>query len=408
MGTFKSFVDDSMSYGEPDSYDDYTFKEQPSEPPPRKRYLICIGKLDIPRSSYDLQIIVPPVIGGINVFHNNQFLSKHTLKWRFLWIDNRAPSIIGYLPFELLGTSGYDYYHWDDLDKLVISHESLMRDGQASSCPYRFLTKGQQWIWLQTTYSIVLKSQNDRSSVKRLKKQRQNPITNGDQQPKHKDDINQEYHRQPQEQSLIYQDRLDEHCPRTVEDGDLCKGQREFNYNQAYVDNYMTDINEYNHQDGLLSNDKSFGIQQQQQQRAPEDSGSITYIVSTQSEQRSVPKKFRSDQTVMPDGALDRAINPAGKEAADSKIADNNTVSFKESRIDQQQSQRLANKLRTSEKPLELTNEKTEQQQPTDTFLSRNLNQFRFILCTHTVIGFDEKDHLTRGDVADSGDIVTS
>jgi PAS domain-containing protein len=173
MGTFKGFVDDSLSYDEPDLYDEFTFNNQPSEPPPKKRYLICIGKLDIPRFSYDLKIIVPPVIGGINLFHNNQFVSKHTLKWRFLWINNRAPSIIGYLPFEVLGTSGYDYYHWDDLDKLVMSHESLMRDGHANSGPYRFLTKGQQWIWLQTTYCIVLKSQtqNDRSSMKRLKKQ---------------------------------------------------------------------------------------------------------------------------------------------------------------------------------------------------------------------------------------------
>lgn len=35
----------------------------------------------------------------------------------------RAPPIIGYLPFEVLGTSGYDYYHVDDLDNLAKCHE---------------------------------------------------------------------------------------------------------------------------------------------------------------------------------------------------------------------------------------------------------------------------------------------
>lgn len=35
----------------------------------------------------------------------------------------RAPPIIGYLPFEVLGTSGYDYYHVDDLDNIAASHE---------------------------------------------------------------------------------------------------------------------------------------------------------------------------------------------------------------------------------------------------------------------------------------------
>lgn len=160
MATFRDIDENTDLEREETASDRYKFEEPPPKPlAPSNRYFICIGRLDIPRLSYDLKIIVPPLRGGSNLFHNNQFLSKHTLKWRFLWVDSRAPAIIGYLPFEVLGTSGYDYYHWDDLDKLVISHEGLMRDGQATSGPYRFLTKGQQWIWLQTKYCIILKPQ---------------------------------------------------------------------------------------------------------------------------------------------------------------------------------------------------------------------------------------------------------
>lgn len=41
-----------------------------------------------------------------------------------IFVYFRAPPIIGYLPFEVLGTSGYDYYHVDDLEKVVTCHEA--------------------------------------------------------------------------------------------------------------------------------------------------------------------------------------------------------------------------------------------------------------------------------------------
>ncbi|XP_053689344.1 circadian locomoter output cycles protein kaput [Sabethes cyaneus] len=85
----------------------------------------------------------------------SEFTSRQSLEWKFLYLDHQAPLIIGYLPFEVLGTCGYDYYHFDDLDKVVACHEALMQKGEGTSCYYRFLTKGQQWIWLQTRYYIT-------------------------------------------------------------------------------------------------------------------------------------------------------------------------------------------------------------------------------------------------------------
>lgn len=112
------------------------------------------------------------------------------------FLISRAPPIIGYLPFEVLGTSGYDYYHVDDLETLAKCHEhckgshlhsfvfckslsmpiisntsalaclflscSVMQYGKGKSCYYRFLTKGQQWIWLQTHYYITYHQWNSR------------------------------------------------------------------------------------------------------------------------------------------------------------------------------------------------------------------------------------------------------
>ncbi|XP_010220820.1 PREDICTED: PAS domain-containing protein 1 [Tinamus guttatus] len=91
-----------------------------------------------------------------------EFTSRHSLEWKFLFLDHRAPPIIGYLPFEVLGTSGYDYYHADDLELLAKCHEHLMQFGKGKSCYYRFLTKGQQWIWLQTHYYITYHQWNSK------------------------------------------------------------------------------------------------------------------------------------------------------------------------------------------------------------------------------------------------------
>uniref|UniRef100_A0A673XX02 Circadian locomoter output cycles protein kaput n=1 Tax=Salmo trutta TaxID=8032 RepID=A0A673XX02_SALTR len=101
---------------------------------------------------------------------NEEFTSRHSLEWKFLFLDHRAPPIIGYLPFEVLGTSGYDYYHVDDLETLAKCHEHLMQYGKGKSCYYRFLTKGQQWIWLQTHYYITYHQWNSRPELTNHKK----------------------------------------------------------------------------------------------------------------------------------------------------------------------------------------------------------------------------------------------
>uniref|UniRef100_A0A3B3HRL6 Clock circadian regulator a n=1 Tax=Oryzias latipes TaxID=8090 RepID=A0A3B3HRL6_ORYLA len=91
---------------------------------------------------------------------NNHITHTHSYFRCFLFLF--TPPIIGYLPFEVLGTSGYDYYHVDDLETLAKCHEHLMQYGKGKSCYYRFLTKGQQWIWLQTHYYITYHQWNSR------------------------------------------------------------------------------------------------------------------------------------------------------------------------------------------------------------------------------------------------------
>ena len=42
--------------------------------------------------------------------------------------------------------------------ELINFYLSVMQKGEGTSCFYRFLTKGQQWIWLQTRFYITCES----------------------------------------------------------------------------------------------------------------------------------------------------------------------------------------------------------------------------------------------------------
>ncbi|KAH8379564.1 hypothetical protein KR009_005589 [Drosophila setifemur] len=121
------------------------FQQNPNVEVDKKLVFVGTGRVQNPQLIREMSIIDPT---------SNEFTSKHSMEWKFLFLDHRAPPIIGYMPFEVLGTSGYDYYHFDDLDSIVACHEELRQNGEGKSCYYRFLTKGQQWIWLQTDYYV--------------------------------------------------------------------------------------------------------------------------------------------------------------------------------------------------------------------------------------------------------------
>ena len=86
------------------------------------------------------RLVTPQLIRELPVVHSSQteFTSRHSLEWKFLFVDHRAPPLIGYLTFELLGTSGYDYYHYEDLDQVAACHEALRQ--VKSLLPSQFLT----------------------------------------------------------------------------------------------------------------------------------------------------------------------------------------------------------------------------------------------------------------------------
>lgn len=76
---------------------------------------VGIGRMQTPQLVREMTVVDS---------EKSEFTSRHSLEWKFIFLDHRATPIIGYLPFEVLGTSGYDYNHFDDLDNIVSFHET--------------------------------------------------------------------------------------------------------------------------------------------------------------------------------------------------------------------------------------------------------------------------------------------
>lgn len=55
------------------------------------------------------------------------FLSRHALDGQFLFVDQRATLLLGFLPQELLTTNMYEYFHHEDIPALSEAHKSALQ-----------------------------------------------------------------------------------------------------------------------------------------------------------------------------------------------------------------------------------------------------------------------------------------
>ena len=60
--------------------------------------------------------------------------------------------------FYFRNNSRFDSIYYSFAPELI----TVMQKGEGTSCCYRFLTKGQQWIWLQTRFYITYNQWNSK------------------------------------------------------------------------------------------------------------------------------------------------------------------------------------------------------------------------------------------------------
>ncbi|XP_055686353.1 protein cycle isoform X2 [Lutzomyia longipalpis] len=111
--------------------------------------LVAIGR--IPPNIF-VPNVTPPISNNLNL-RSIQFISRHAMDGKFLFVDQRATLILGFLPQELLGTSMYEYYHHEDIPSLAESHKSALQISEHITTPiYRLRTKDGGFVRLQSEW----------------------------------------------------------------------------------------------------------------------------------------------------------------------------------------------------------------------------------------------------------------
>ncbi|MBZ3886289.1 Aryl hydrocarbon receptor nuclear translocator-like protein 1 [Sciurus carolinensis] len=107
--------------------------------------LVAIGRLHS-------HVVPQPVNGEIRV-KSMEYVSRHAIDGKFVFVDQRATAILAYLPQELLGTSCYEYFHQDDIGHLAECHRQVLqtRDKITTNC-YKFKIKDGSFITLRSRW----------------------------------------------------------------------------------------------------------------------------------------------------------------------------------------------------------------------------------------------------------------
>uniref|UniRef100_A0A3B3ZZ68 Uncharacterized protein n=1 Tax=Periophthalmus magnuspinnatus TaxID=409849 RepID=A0A3B3ZZ68_9GOBI len=82
-----------------------------------------------------------------------EFITRYSIDGKFIFVDQQATTITGYLPQEVLGTSCYEYIHHDDLHHLAEKHREVLRSKEKieTQC-YKFKTKYGSYVNLQSQW----------------------------------------------------------------------------------------------------------------------------------------------------------------------------------------------------------------------------------------------------------------
>ncbi|XP_068117879.1 basic helix-loop-helix ARNT-like protein 1 [Hyperolius riggenbachi] len=107
--------------------------------------LVAIGRLH--------PHIVPQQANGEIRVKSTEYVSRHAIDGKFVFVDQRATAILGYLPQELLGTSSYEYFHQDDIGNLAECHRQVLqtREKITTNC-YKFKIKDGSFITLKSRW----------------------------------------------------------------------------------------------------------------------------------------------------------------------------------------------------------------------------------------------------------------
>nr|KAF6372928.1 aryl hydrocarbon receptor nuclear translocator like 2 [Pipistrellus kuhlii] len=106
--------------------------------------LVAIGRL-YPHT-------VPQNSGEVKV-KPTEFITRFAVNGKIVYVDQRATTILGYLPQELLGTSCYEYFHQDDRNNLTNKHKAVLQSKEKIfTDSYKFRAKDGSFVTLKSQW----------------------------------------------------------------------------------------------------------------------------------------------------------------------------------------------------------------------------------------------------------------
>lgn len=94
----------------------------------------------------------PSLKNGIDL-RPMEVTSRHGMDGKFLFVDQRAFLMLGYLPQELQGTSCYEYFHQEDIMQLAEFHRQVLQGQERLASPvYRFRRKDGNFAFLSSKW----------------------------------------------------------------------------------------------------------------------------------------------------------------------------------------------------------------------------------------------------------------
>ncbi|XP_032077603.1 aryl hydrocarbon receptor nuclear translocator-like protein 2 isoform X2 [Thamnophis elegans] len=106
--------------------------------------LVAIGRLHpytVPQKSFEINVKA------------TEFVTRFAVDGKFVFVDQRATAILGYLPQELLGTSCYEYFHQDDHNHLTEKHKTVLQSKEKIFTNfYKFKAKDASFVTLKSQW----------------------------------------------------------------------------------------------------------------------------------------------------------------------------------------------------------------------------------------------------------------